>query len=296
VSPDAYSFTGRELDASGLNYHRLRYYHPGYGRFTSRDPIGLAGGINPYAYAGNDPVSFADPSGLLAAQVGNAVSDYAGRAQDYLRNSPAANFLGGVATGGAVGAGVGYGLAAASAACLPCGIALGAGLLGYSGYELLRDDFAGARSLGNSFAAAANGTANPDQAFAVGGTIGGLLGGGVGGRLAGGTGSSASGAGDLTRVGRWMSETEFNQMSATGRVVEGAGGRTSVTRPPDPLSFRPPPSSTIFAEFNVPSGILRQGGRPEWAIIPGPNIQTRIFGPAPANMPAATCIACVVKK
>jgi RHS repeat-associated protein len=83
VSPDAYSFTGRELDASGLNYHRLRYYHPVYGRFTSRDPIGLAGGINPYAYAGNDPVSFADPSGLLAAQVGNAVSNYAGLASDF---------------------------------------------------------------------------------------------------------------------------------------------------------------------------------------------------------------------
>jgi RHS repeat-associated protein len=83
VSPDAYSFTGRELDASGLNYHRLRYYHPVYGRFTSRDPIGLAGGINPYAYAGNDPVSFADPSGLLAARVGNAANDYAGQLADY---------------------------------------------------------------------------------------------------------------------------------------------------------------------------------------------------------------------
>jgi hypothetical protein len=74
-------------------------------------------------------------------------------------------------------------------------------------------------------------------------------------------------------------------MSATGRVVEGAGGRTSVIRPPNPSSFKPPPSSNVYAEFDVPSGVLRQGGKPDWAIIPGPNIQTRIFGPAPAEMP-----------
>jgi hypothetical protein len=99
---------------------------------------------------------------------------------------------------------------------------------------------------------------------------------------------------ELTRVGRWMSETEFSQMTATGRVVEGAGGRTSVIVPPNPLSFKPPPSSTIYAEFDVPSVVLRQGGRADWRIIPGPNVETRIFGPAPAIMPPATCIVCVI--
>jgi hypothetical protein len=33
-------------------------------RFISDDPIGLAGGINVYAYAGNDPVNLRDSSGL----------------------------------------------------------------------------------------------------------------------------------------------------------------------------------------------------------------------------------------
>jgi RHS repeat-associated protein len=34
-----------------------RWYHPGHGRFINRDPIGEEGGINLYAYVGNDPVN-----------------------------------------------------------------------------------------------------------------------------------------------------------------------------------------------------------------------------------------------
>ena len=36
------------------------------GRWVSEDPIGLAGGINPYAYANNSPTNLRDPSGMLA--------------------------------------------------------------------------------------------------------------------------------------------------------------------------------------------------------------------------------------
>ncbi|MFT4173773.1 MAG: RHS repeat-associated core domain-containing protein, partial [Rhodocyclaceae bacterium] len=36
---------------------------PGSGRFVSRDPIGLAGGINAYGYAPN-PLNWVDPLGL----------------------------------------------------------------------------------------------------------------------------------------------------------------------------------------------------------------------------------------
>jgi hypothetical protein len=47
-----------------LYYMRNRWYEPQTGRFLSEDPIGLAGGINPYAFAGLDPVSGRDPTGL----------------------------------------------------------------------------------------------------------------------------------------------------------------------------------------------------------------------------------------
>lgn len=51
-------------DASGLLYKRNRFYDPASGRFTQEDPIGLAGGLNLYAFGAGDPVSFSDPFGL----------------------------------------------------------------------------------------------------------------------------------------------------------------------------------------------------------------------------------------
>jgi len=63
-STNGFAYTGRELDATGLYYYRARYYHPQLQRFVSEDPIGIAGGINPYAYAGNSPSNFTDASGL----------------------------------------------------------------------------------------------------------------------------------------------------------------------------------------------------------------------------------------
>lgn len=43
--PNAYTYTAREWDKEfGLYYYRARYYDPLEGRFTSKDPIGFAGG------------------------------------------------------------------------------------------------------------------------------------------------------------------------------------------------------------------------------------------------------------
>jgi len=62
-----YGYTGREPDETGLVYYRARYYDPSIGRFTQRDPIGLQGGINQYAYVNNNPVELTDPEGLTPA-------------------------------------------------------------------------------------------------------------------------------------------------------------------------------------------------------------------------------------
>jgi RHS repeat-associated protein len=63
---NAYTYTGRERDASGLYYYRARYYLPSAGRFLTPDPIGLEGGLNAYVYVGSNPVNYTDPFGLTA--------------------------------------------------------------------------------------------------------------------------------------------------------------------------------------------------------------------------------------
>ena len=59
-----------QLDGTGQYYRRNRYYDPATGRFTQEDPIGLAGGLNAYGFAGGDPVNYVDPFGLSPEQVG----------------------------------------------------------------------------------------------------------------------------------------------------------------------------------------------------------------------------------
>ena len=67
---NSYTYTGREWDKEvGLYYYRARYYDPMEGRFISKDPIGLNGGINVYAYVQNNPIKYIDPLGLDKIEV-----------------------------------------------------------------------------------------------------------------------------------------------------------------------------------------------------------------------------------
>ena len=58
-------YAGESFDTStGLYYDRARYYDPQLGRFISQDPIGYNGGMNLYAYCGDNPTDAVDPNGL----------------------------------------------------------------------------------------------------------------------------------------------------------------------------------------------------------------------------------------
>ncbi|UGS89370.1 RHS domain-containing protein (plasmid) [Ralstonia wenshanensis] len=72
-------FQGQYFDhETGLHYNRHRYYDPSSGRFISKDPIGLAGGLNVYQYAPNT-VQWVDPLGLSWSRPPNLSPEGAGR-------------------------------------------------------------------------------------------------------------------------------------------------------------------------------------------------------------------------
>jgi RHS repeat-associated protein len=63
-----YLFSSKEYDEEvGLYYYGYRYYQPDRGRWLTRDPIGVRGGVNLYAFVRNRSVNLYDPFGLSNA-------------------------------------------------------------------------------------------------------------------------------------------------------------------------------------------------------------------------------------
>lgn len=68
IDDQPFQYTGEQVDAeTGFVYLRARYYDPGTGRFVSRDQVSGTSvepaGQNRYAYSGDNPINFSDPTG-----------------------------------------------------------------------------------------------------------------------------------------------------------------------------------------------------------------------------------------
>ena len=98
-----YRFQGRERSAAtGLVNFRMRWYDPETGRWLSKDPIGLSGGLNLYAFCGNTPISLVDAFGLnwwdATKRFGSdAINGYV--RGDFIEDPNLANSIGAIAAG-----------------------------------------------------------------------------------------------------------------------------------------------------------------------------------------------------
>ena len=73
TTPSNYGFSTKPMEkVTGLHYYGYRHYDPLTGRWPSRDPIGERGGINLYAFVGNNGVNSWDYLGMAggAARLG----------------------------------------------------------------------------------------------------------------------------------------------------------------------------------------------------------------------------------
>jgi len=103
TTPDPYRYGGAwgyMTDPSGLLQLGARFYWPELGRFIQQDPIG--DGMNWYAYVGNNPVVWVDPTGWWGGGVGVSGSAEAG------------GVAGGPGPGGPIGGAAGIGVSGAT--------------------------------------------------------------------------------------------------------------------------------------------------------------------------------------
>ena len=165
LARNRYRFQGREWSAAmGLTNFRARWYDAETGRWLSKDPIGLNGGLNLYAFCGNDPVGKIDPLGTITPLIGAIVGAAIGGVSGYL--SSGGNLLN--AGAGAVGGLVGGFIAVATG-----NGALGGAVAGFITSAILEYSKGDNGSVGAVTVSTMGG--------ALFGGIGGVLGNGVGG-------------------------------------------------------------------------------------------------------------------
>ena len=83
--------------------------------------------------------------------------------------------------------------------------------------------------------------------------------------------SGNKGSTDTTRVGRWMSQEEYDKMISTGKVQMSGDNKVHVANPADINAFgKQAPKGSLYVEFDVPSNTISKGGTEGWGIINGP--------------------------
>jgi RHS repeat-associated protein len=119
---NAFSFTSRESDGTGLSYYRARYYDSRLQRFIAEDPLGFqAGDVNLHSYVANAPTTWTDPTGMAFILAPPACRSKSGKNPPaWLRilceQIPYFSGAFGPAAGAAAGAGTWAGAAAGAAA------------------------------------------------------------------------------------------------------------------------------------------------------------------------------------
>ncbi|MBQ3784486.1 MAG: HNH endonuclease, partial [Lachnospiraceae bacterium] len=82
-----YTYNGEQYDKVTQQYYlRARYYNPLVGRFTQED-VYRGDGLNLYAYCGNNPVMYVDPSGYVGKKCGTGTGNAGGGGQKFTDGS-----------------------------------------------------------------------------------------------------------------------------------------------------------------------------------------------------------------
>lgn len=89
-APTDFAFTGHfQHRPTSLLLAPFRAYHPAFGRWLNRDPLGEAAALNLYAYVEGDPINQVDPLGLYSmadlSQDWQSVKDWAGKNKEAIK-------------------------------------------------------------------------------------------------------------------------------------------------------------------------------------------------------------------